>query len=118
MLKINTKEYRPIEFEIDGVIHKTKKIVNRIQREVLKINKKMQAAENGSIEQYDCMIDMLILYTELDRDFIIDNLDLDDMSDIITEITAGISNPAGDEEGDKKEEFPLDGGNSGEEPPK
>ena len=75
-------------------------------------------------EQYGCLIDILCLYTPLEKEFIIDNLDAEDMEKIITEITEKLTGPTVDEKKEdekgegEKEEFPLDGGSSGKVSPR
>ena len=114
MLKINTKLYKPIEFEIDGKIQKTKKIVNRIVMEGLRINEKMQAEGVTQLQQYEYLLDLIVLYTELDRDWIADNLDPTEMQGIISIVSEAIT---GSSEGVAAEP-PLAGGATGDESPK
>lgn len=113
MLQLNTKIFKPIEFEIDGKIYQTRKLVNRVMIEGQRIALKLQDKNTSSVEAFELMVDLIVLYTPLARDFVMDNMDASDINKIISHIT---------EETDKAVEgeaqLPLAGGDSGDASPK
>lgn len=113
MLKIDTKAYKSIEFEIDGKVYQTKKITNRIILAGLRIADKMKGENVPQEVQYECLVDLIILYTPLEREWVLDNLSPDDMQKLMTYITDQITAAT-----EKVGEPPLGDGTSGGELPK
>jgi hypothetical protein len=110
MLKLNTKIYKAIEFEINGVSYQTKKITNRVIMEGLRISNKMQAVDTDQLQAYDLLIDLLVLYTPLKREWILDEMNPADVQKIVEYITAEVTKTTGG-----SVEPPLAGGATGAE---
>ena len=113
MLKLSTTIYKPIEFEIDGKVHQTKRITNRIFTQSLEISEKMQVPEISMGQLYQHTIDLVVLFTELTREWIMDNLDPQSLKAISDHISSELTKSMG-----VAAEPPLAGGATGDESPK
>ena len=95
MLKLDTKHFKPIQIEIDGTVYTLKKITARVVTRGLEIAEAIQKEGVGIREATDLMAEFLMLYLPVDRDWVLDNLDMDDCRNVMNGINVEVSQAMG-----------------------
>jgi hypothetical protein len=112
MLKLDTKNYKPICVEIDGQVYEVRKITNRVIARGVEISNEMQAENISMADAYRLLVDFLMLYLPLDRDWIMDNLSPQDCRVLMDNLRTEMDKAMGETEP------PLASGPDGDSSPK
>jgi len=111
MIEVNTL-HKPIEIKINDEVFTVKKVTNRVIVEGLTIREKLLKDDTDMLTTFNLIVDFLLLYLPLDRDWIMDNLSPQDcrmvMSGLLEEMNKAMGDP----------EPPLASGPGGDNLPK
>jgi hypothetical protein len=91
MVKLDTRIYKSIEVEIDGTIHKLKKVTNRVMLRGIEISEQIQKDGVSMAEVVDLTAEFLMLYLPLEKDWILDNLSMDECRCLMDGITGELT---------------------------
>lgn len=112
MVKLDTRNYKSIEVEIDGKVYELKKITNRVMLRGIEISDQIQKDGASMAEVVDLTAEFLMLYLPLEKDWIIDNLSMEECRRLMDGITGELTKSMGGTEP------PLASGPGGDNSPK
>lgn len=112
MVKLDTRNFKPIQVEIDGNVYEVKKITNRVLLKADEISKRLETPGIGPNEMVHIVAEFLSYFLPMDADWFIDNLTLDECRLLMDGITAEMTKAMGGSEP------PLATGPGGDNSPK